>query len=216
MATVQNILDRAATIYPSDRSDADQILSISRIQQRLWIKLGRDNNQFTIDSTDVTVADQLEYDLPSGCEIHNIVNAKIQVETTETSSEYEDFEYRELDQVTDDYGNFYTRGSTSGKYYLYEDGAAIEDADRTIKILYYGSPTIIDSADDTPTLNSEYHDYLIYALVAENAATGEDPDTTIANYWTKFCEEYYQEIKYRIDDNFNTSSARSPSPVEMM
>lgn len=213
--TGTEIIAEAAKLYPTSRSSADQVSALSRIQRRLFVKLGIDSNQYTIDSTDVTVADQLEYTFPTGCKVHSIVNSVIQVETSSTSSKYEDYEYRELDRVTD-YGNFYTRGSTSAKYYLYEDGEAIETADRTIKIKFYKDPTIIDSADDTPTLESEYHDYFVYALIADNASAGEDPDIEIANYWMKTSDEYYAEIKYRMDDNLNDAKAYSSDMKEIM
>lgn len=213
--TVAEIIAEAAKIYPTSRSSADQVTALSRIQRRLFVKLGIDSNQYTIDATDVTVADQEEYNFPTGCKIHSIVNSVIQVETTSTSSKYEDYEYRELNEITD-YGNFYTRGSTSAKYYLYEDGEAIEDADRTIKIKFYKDPTIVDSTDDTPTLESEYHDYFVYALVADNASAGEDPDIEIANYWKAESEEYYAEIKYRMDDNLNDAKAYSSNCKEIM
>lgn len=215
MATVQNIIDGAASIYPTSRSEADQILSISRIQRRLFIELGRDSNQYTVDVTDVTIADQEAYTLPTGCEIHNIVNNKIQVETSESSDEYEDYEYRELDKITD-YGNYYTREKVSTKYYLFEDGNPINNADRIIKIRFYKDPTIITSVGDTPTIESIFHDLFIYALVAENASCGEDPDDYVTNYWTQVYMEYFSAAKYRFDDNLYVADSKSTDCKEIM
>jgi hypothetical protein len=217
MATVQNIIDRAATIYPTSRSAADQILSLARIQRRLYTRLGLDSEQYTTDESDVTVADQEEYDLPSDCQIFNIVNMTIEVETVESSGEYDEYKFRAFDEISvDSTGNYFTRGSTSSKYFIYESGEIIDDNDRTIRIRYYPDPTIIDSADDTPTLSSMYHDYFIYMLAAENAACGTDPDVELANYWRSEAEEYYNEMKYRILDNFNNTDTRSTGAKEYM
>lgn len=213
--TIQEIIDEAATIYDTSRLEVDQIKSIARIQKRLFTKLGRDSNQYTIDSSDVTVADQEEYTLPSGCKIHTIVNNIIQVETSSTSSKYDDFEYKELDQIKD-YGKFYVRGSTSSKYYLFEDGSSIKVSDRTIKIKFYKYPTIIDSVDDIPSLEEEFHDYFTYALVAENASCGEDPDDIISNRWRQEADEYFSEIRYKIDEDLNSSDSISTDIKEIM
>lgn len=216
MATLSEIIAEAATIKETTRSSADQALSLSRIHKRLFIRLGRDSNQYTV-AEDVTVADQEAYNLPTGCKIHSIVNNKIQVEDAEDSETYTDFPYYTLDQMND-YDSYYTRGSTDSTYYLYENGSAISDSDRKIIINYYKNNTDFGSSDLTvvPSLDLEYHDYLIYMLVAENCACGDDPDTELADYWRSEAEELFREIKYRMDDNLNTAPARSSEAREMM
>ncbi|MGE5436615.1 MAG: hypothetical protein ACM3O3_05255 [Syntrophothermus sp.] len=215
MATLQEIINESNTLRKSSRLVEDQAKSLSRICQRLYIRLGRNSNQYK-SYKDVTVASQTEYTFPTDCKISNIVNMVIQVETSSTSSEYENYKYLEQDQNNS--GNYFTMSNTAGKYYLYEDGEAIADASRDIIINYFPTNTKFDDSDLTvvPDLDTDFHDYLVYMLTAENCACGDDPDTELADYWRREGDEYFQELKYRMDDQLNTAPLQSNEAQEMM
>lgn len=216
MATLDQIINESSTLRRSTRSKEDQALSLSRICQRLYIRLGRNSNQYK-SSTDVTVSSQTEYNLASDCKIENIVNMTIQVETTASSSEFEDYKYLSQDEISD-YENYFTRSNTAGKYYLYESGEAITVSGREIIINYYPANTKFDDSDltVTPDLDSQYHDYLVYMLTSENCACGDNPSVELADYWRREADEYFLEIKNRIDTGLNAASTYSSEAKEMM
>jgi len=215
MATLQEIITEAKTIYPTTRANEDQALSLKRIHRRLFTKLGRDTNQWTT-AEDVTVEDQEEYDLPTGCKLHSIVNKVIKVEKSEGSGTYTDFPYYSNDDKNK-YDSYYTRSTTDSKYLLYENGSAISTADRAIIINYYKDiSTDFTDLNDTPSLDEDYHDYFVYMLVAENASCGTDPDTEISDYWKKEAEEYFWEIKVKIEADLYNTPNNSNEAKEMM
>ena len=214
--TLQDIIDQSNELYPTSRSDTHQAHSIYRIHQRLFTKLGRDTNQYTVYE-DFTVADQENYQFPQGCQVYSIVNMAIQVETADGSGVYEDYKYKSLDEDSS-YENYFTTGNLDSEYLLYENGEAITVDDRSIIINYYKNNVAFDGSNLAviPSLNENYHYYLVYALVAENCSSGEDPDVELANYYKTIDEEMFKEIRYRIDENFNTASPLSSHATENM
>jgi hypothetical protein len=215
MPTIQEIISEARTIYNTTRPNQDQALSLKRIHRRLYTKIGRDTNQWT-SSEDFTVADQDTYNLPTGCKINNIVNMKIQVEDSTLDGKYTDFEYYSQEKMND-YDSYFTRALTENTYYIYENGEPFADSGRSIIINYYKDITTdFTDLNDIPSLDTDYHDYLVYMLVAENASCGNDPDTEIADYWRKEADEYFWEIKVKMDSDLYDSPNNSNEAKEMM
>lgn len=214
--TLQELIDEAKTIVSTERSDLNQAKTLSRIHNRLFVRLGKDSSQYSVHE-DVTVADQLVYDLPTNCRINNIVNMKIQVETYEDSGVYEDYEYKSLDESID-FNNCFIRGDDNDEYKLYENGSIITVDDRAIIINHYKNNISFDGTNLTivPSLDDEFHDYLIYMLVAENLACGDDPDKDLANYWKQEANEYFEEIQYKLNADEYTASTHSTSAKEYM
>ena len=117
--TLRKLIDEAKTIVSTERSDLNQAKTLSRIHNRLFVRLGKDSSQYSVYE-DVTVANQLVYELPTNCRINNIVNMTIQVETYEDSGVYEDYEYKSLDESID-FDNCFIRGDANDEYKLYEN-----------------------------------------------------------------------------------------------
>lgn len=75
------------------------------------------------------------------------------------------------------------------------------------KISYYDRPpTEITTLnlDESPTLEVNYHDLMVYALIQELASQGNNPDAEIADFYQVKYDEFFDEIKDSVkasDDN---------------
>ena len=149
--------------------------------------------------------------------MYNIVDSKMQVETSEDSEKYEDFPFKSYDENLD-YINYYTYSDDKTKFLIYENSLAIAAADRNINIKYYKENTSYDGSNLAviPSLELKFHDYFVYGLVAENASCGEDPDYQIANFWEQKTDEFTQDIIYRITEDENNAATHSPGAKEFM
>ena len=201
--TAQEIINYANLQYTNTQTDANKVVYLNKIHNELYMELGRLTNEPTLDSSDVTVADQAEYDLPTGVKIEDVV--RIEVETSETSSEYDEYIYAGIDDKIKN-KKVFKRGSTNAKYYLYDDEEAISYADATIKVWYWPRPTAISSGDlsVTPTLDTLYHPLLCYALIVELANEGDNPDTNTADYYQQKYDEFLKKVKSNLTTNQNT------------
>ena len=69
------------------------------------------------------------------------------------------------------------------------------------KVSYYDrTPTTIAIANlsESPTLEADYHDLLVFALIQELASQGDNPDTEIADYYQRKYDEFLNDIKESI------------------
>lgn len=191
-AIIQYIRDRYpkvnnTTNYP----DSLFITDLDLIHKEEYVKFKRLKHRYTVDKSVVTVANQLEYTLPTNCTIENIIHLEID------GQEYE-FADGEQDIST---GYYYRYGSTDLKIEILVDGEAIKTAGLPITIKFYPEPTPLTLATQTPDLESKYHNLLIYRLFARIASIGENPDADIANYWEATYMEKYAEAEKQFQAN---------------
>lgn len=198
---VSEIITWADRKYPNEETTANKIIDLNLLHKEIYMKLKKLKHEYTEDTSDVTVEDQLEYTLPSDCSIDNII--MLEVETGDGTGEYDEYIYAGLrDTLTS--GNFY-RYSPSGKYLLTSYGEEISYDDGTIRIRYFKTPSEITASDDTPDLDSDYHILLCYALVQSLASQGHNPDTQMADYYQLKFDEYLKAVEYDLSDKFNSS-----------
>lgn len=197
--TLQEIINYVDRKFPNSETDANKIIDLNRIYSEVFLALRRLTNTYSVDTSDVTVADQAEYDLPSGVQIEDII--KLEVETSNGSGEYDTFEYAGLqDEIL--YRKVFMRGSTSSKYYLYDDETALTTADRTIKISHYTRPETfsVGALGNTPAIDEEYHSLLCFGLIVELANQGDIPYEDTANYYQAKYDEFMRLAKRELED----------------
>lgn len=197
--TVEDILNYVDRKFPNQENTANKIIDLNKNYSELFVVLKRLTNTYGLDETDVTVANQEEYDLPTGVRIEDIL--KLEVETYNGSGEFEEFVYAGLkDDIS--YEKVFMRGSTVSKYYLYDDEEALTTADRIIKV-YYNVRPITFSADNLsaiPNIDEEYHSLLCYALIVELSSQGNNPYRDVANYYQQKYDEFMREVMRDIED----------------
>lgn len=195
-AIIQYIRDRypkvaSATMYP----DTLFITDLELIHKEEYIKFKRLKNRPTKDSTITTVANQLEYTLPTNCSIENIIQMTVTIDSEDYIFEFAD---GEQDIAS---GDYYRYGSTDAKFELLRDEKAIDTTGYAVTIKYYPKPTAITLANQTPELDSDYHNLLIYRLFARIASIGETLDSDIANYWEMLYLERFAEAEKQFQIN---------------
>jgi hypothetical protein len=198
------IIAKAAERYRTSRSSANQGAAICDIQRQLFIELDMLKPQYSIH-TDVTVADQASYELPTDCRIENVWS--IQVEQSEGSEEFDDFTYAPFGQYNI-FGNYYTRGYEEDEYLLFKDGEPVTEDDLLINIFYYPRPVNFDGSDltVTPALDTDFHDYFWMKLIEDNASCGDYPDFVVANTWGNRGDKYAEKIKVAMAKRLNAAS----------
>jgi hypothetical protein len=204
--TIQEILNYVDRKFPNQESTANKVIDLNKIYTEVFVKLKRLSNTYSLDATDVTVADQEEYDLPTGVKIEDIL--KLEVETADGSDEYDVFEYAGLnDSIRNK--QVFMKGSAETKYYLYDDELALTSADRTIRIYYNVRPITFSAGTLTavPNIDLEYHSLLCYALIVELASQGNNPYRDVANYYQQKYDEFMFEVMKDIEDRA-TSNGR--------
>ena len=189
--------------YPNSETSANKIIDLNQLHKEVYVRLKRLKHEYSTHE-DITVADQLEYTLPTDCTIDNViaiyVASSVDVETT---TDFDEYTYAGLKDTIDN-GQHYTF-SPSGKYLLADEGEAISTAGLVIKILYFKTPTAITAVGNTPDLDAQYHMLLCYGMVQTLAAQGHNPDTEIADYYQNKYDEYFKTIEDDLSDKFNTA-----------
>jgi predicted RNA-binding protein Jag len=199
MPTLTQLKTWLTTEYPpaSIITDAVFVSRVNDIQDELYVILGNKlSNDYKLYDTDVTVANQQEYTLPTDCTIDNV--KLLQVRDISDTTLYNTFKYFGIASGIPSSGRYYTKGE-KGKYLLYEDGKAITTADLPIKIYYYNSPAILseNTMSAVPDLDVKYHNLIKYKSAQKAAASIND--TNMANYW----ESEYQEFLKRVIDDLD-------------
>jgi len=191
--------------YPNQETSANKIIDLNQIHKEVFVRLKRLKHEYEEYET-LTVADQLEYTLPTDCTIDNIISLQISESSdVTTSTDFVEYTYAGLKDELDN-GYHYTF-SPDGKFLLADLGDAVSVGGKLIKILYYETPVAITSASDTPELDSQYHMLLCYGLVQTLAAQGHNPDTEMADYYQNKFDEYFRTIETDLSDKFNTAPA---------
>lgn len=201
--TLQEIINYADRKFPNQESNANKIIDLNITYNKLFVKIKRLTNTYLLDASDVTVADQAEYDLPTGVQIEDVL--KLEVETADGSGIYDEFTYAGLkDSVK--YGQVFMRGSTSAKFYLYDNEEALTTADRIIKVYYDIRPNtfVVGTLTAEPNIDKQYHILLAYALIVELASQGPYPYRDVANYYQSMYDEFFKESS---DDMENRSTS---------
>lgn len=189
--------------YPNQETTANKVIDLNQIHKEVYVRLKRLKHEYSTHE-DITVANQLEYTLPTDCTIDNVIAIYVSSSPdVETSTDFDEYTYAGLKDTIDN-GQHYTF-SPSGKYLLSDLGSAISTAGLVIKILYYKTPTAITAAGNTPDLDAQYHMLLCYGLTQTLAAQGHNPDTEIADYYQNKFDEYFKTIEDDLSDKFNTS-----------
>lgn len=189
--------------YPNQESTANKVIDLNQIHKEVYIRLKRLKHEYE-EYEDLTVANQLEYTLPTDCTIDNIISIQVsESPDITTSTTFNEYTYAGLKDTIDN-GYHYTF-SPDGKYLLSDYGDAIDTSGKLIKILYYETPVAITAASDTPELDSQYHMLLCYGLVQTLAAQGHNPDVEIADYYQQKFDEYFVTIENDLSDKFNSA-----------
>lgn len=201
--TLQEIVNYANRKYPNQETDANKVIDLNKLQLELYMEFNKMSNVTSLDATDVTVADQAEYDLPTGVKIEYVV--RIEVETGDGTGEYDEYKYAGFDDNIENQKVF-KRGSTSAKYYLYDDELAINYADGTIRVYYYPRPTTLSAGTmtATPDLDELYHPLLCYGLIVELASQGHNPDVDMSNFYQARYDEYIGKVRSDIITKYAT------------
>lgn len=189
--------------YPNQESTANKVIDLNQIHKEVYVRLKRLKHEYSTHE-DITVADQLEYTLPTDCTIDNVIAIYVSSSTdVETSTDFDEYTYAGLKDTLDN-GRYYTF-SPSGKYLLGDYGEAISTAGLVIKILYFSTPTTISEEANTPDLDTQYHMLLCYGMVQTLAAQGHNPDVEIADYYQAKFDEYFNAISDNLSDKFSSA-----------
>lgn len=129
-----------------------------------------------------TIAGQALYDLPLGCEKHNIMEI-----TREYGKQALRCRFARDSESMD--GNRYFNGY-GNKIGLYptptEDG-------KKITIFFKKTPRPVRTKDDPIEVKDRYIDLLVYSIVADMASAGNNPDIEIANNYSLKYNNLLQE-----------------------
>jgi hypothetical protein len=195
---------KATTTYISN---VDMLNDLSDINTEILTELGRFSNDPKTDSTVVTEAGQEEYTLPTGCRMPCIISLEVSTDADET--DWNKFKFRGAnDDISTGY--FYLKGTNKGDIKLLIDGKAITTSDLVVRIKYHEDYIKLTNAahtlgEDVPGLEERYHNIYKYALIQSAAATGETPDYDIVNYWAAEYLRYFEAVKDRLLEEYNTT-----------
>jgi hypothetical protein len=188
--TLAQIITKAKRKKSTGESDANLIIDLNGIQNKLWMELRQYQEAFGRYSIKeyTTVADQLEYALEAACEWENILLVRCSTDTTEET--WDVFEYAgEKDDIT--IGKFWRR-MTDDKIALTVDNAEISTAGLTLQVYYFPEPSAFTATSDTPILKAKYHDLFVYALAYEICLSGDNPDVELGSMLK---QEYYELLE---------------------
>lgn len=193
--TIAQIIAKAKRKKSTGESDANLIIDLNGIQNKLWMELRQYQEAFGAYyiQDDDTVADQLEYTLDAGVNLDNVFLVKVESYADCELYEWETFKYAgEKDDVTT--GNYWQR-ITSGKIAILKDGEAMQTAGLEINIYYTKEPTAISSTSQTPDLKANYHDLYVYGLVYEICFSSDNPDIELGTIYKQLFDEMLEKVK---------------------
>jgi len=199
--TIQEIINYVDRKIINSETDANKVIDLNRIQDRIFNELGRLSNTYTIDVTKTTTSGTAEYSLVTGVRIEDIV--KMQIEES-SGGEYLDVDYA---GVNDDiYGRrVYMRGSDATKFYYYDNEVAVTTTGLKFKIIYYPRPATLEVGTLTkvPDLDTDFHDLLCFGLIVELASQGDNYDKSVADYYQQKYDEAMFNTKKQLSDRMN-------------
>ena len=206
--TLQEIINYVDRKKPNSETNANKVIDLNKLQLEIFMKINALTYNVTM-STDTTVADQSEYDLPTNCRIENV--RFIEVETEESSDEYDKYLYEGPQEEDLSYDKIFKRGSTNLKYSLLDEQEYLGTADLTIRVYYYPRPSLLSASTLTaePDLEEEYHPLLCYGLIVELCNQGNYPDVEMANYYQSKYDEFFRDVISNLENNnINSGSLR--------
>lgn len=204
MATIQEIITYADRKYPNQETDANKVLDLNDIHKNIFTKISRLKNAYEIYDTD-TIADQLTYTLPSDCLINNVITILVS-STTEAISNSTVWNKCDFAGLNDSNEGGYFWGDGGGSVFsLAYNGLPLTLTGLSIRIFYYPEPAeLLSSAlSATPDLDEYYHSLLKYALIQDLASQGQNPDTSVADYWQYKYDEFMKEIEEDLNNKYN-------------
>lgn len=209
MSTVAQILSWVRRKYPRSAdtnvfTESNMIADLDDIHKEEFVKLRKMKSYYLTDTSLTTIADTIEYTLPTLCSMPNIII--LQVENS--NGDWEEFEFADGEKDTSD-GDYYTYGSAENKFILTRDDEAL-DAGLTIRIKYWPNPTTLTATTQTPGLDELYHPLLKYRLAQMCAVEGESPDSAIANGWQQEYNEFFKWVK----DDLNEKKGKTTTTVQ--
>jgi hypothetical protein len=210
MSTVQQILDDVQFEMPHSNTDARMIRELSKVHDNVFIRLNRLKNE-TIPYTDITIADQLTYNLPSNCRIDNIALMKIG-DTVTVSANTIWYEVPYIGLLDDNSDGYYHTKIANNKYALTLDGKAITTAGLPIRIFYYKTPAALTLVTETPELDEIYHELLVHELAHVVARAGHNPDDDKANFHKAVADEMYAAI----EENYRKQEDNAPDVMRVV
>ena len=211
--TLQEILNYVDRKKPNSETNANKVIDLNKLQLEIFTKLNALTYNVSM-ATDTTVADQVEYDLPTNCRIENV--RFIEVETEEDSGEYDKYLYDGPQETLLSYGKIFKRGSTNLKYSLLDEQDYLGTADLTIRVYYYPRPSLLSvgTLSAVPDLEVEYHNLLCYGLIVELCNQGNYPDVEMANYYQSKFDEFLGDVTSNLEDNNIGSGSRRVNEVK--
>lgn len=187
--TLAEILDKIKRYYPKAATWADaDIVSIINDEQREIFRELQLEEIYEFE----TVKNQAIYSLPTNCDIEGIEYVGVAKDATITDeSKFTEYKFADRNEILCGYRYF---DSTYGLIGLYP---VPDEAGWNVRLIYRKRPTML-SVDNTlakPDLKEDWHRILVYAVIAEIAGSGSNPDVTTANNYTLKYNTLMREIQ---------------------
>jgi hypothetical protein len=201
LATIAQIIAFADRYFPNDVSDANKILDLDHLHKEIYNKLKHLKYDYEMDSSSTTIAGQLAYSKPTNADFDQIFLIKVSNDLAaniDENTDWDTYEYADLKSSISS-GTYWGRASSS-TFALIKDGLPIDTSGYEIRVFYYKQPTSITATTDTPTLEAQYHNLLIYGLIQMLASQGHNPDTEVADYWQRKFDEEFLWVRRNIEE----------------
>lgn len=204
--TLKEIIEYVDRKKPNTEILVNKIADINKIQLEIFMRLDA-VTYIEQTHTDISMAGQEDYELPTDCQIENI--RQVLVEDAPASNRFTQFLYAS-DSDRSNYYQCFSRGETDRSISLYHAQKIFDQDHRIIKILYLPRPTklTVDMLEATPDLKEEYHPLLCYGLIVELSNQGSFPDSDTANYYQQKFDEFFVGAVYNMGSNRSGAGAR--------
>lgn len=213
---VSEIITRTKLFRSTTETDANLVKLLDLANREIYLDLNNLRQAFNDfdEHEDLTVADQLSYDMPSYCNYNDI--KKVTVSTVDyslvtNSSEWDVFRYVGMhDQQDECSGNVWGKYDTpNNKYFLLKDGLPIVTGDLRIKIFYYQKPVDITLTTQTPELEDKYIMLYIWKLAKYLCHRGHNPDIEAGNGYDAEYEMLLNKVKSDLHDKYMENPDRA-------
>lgn len=180
MPTVQQLLNDIDVRYKNGYTDAEKIFWMNQVQKQIYQRVPHESPPYAF----VTVADQAFYALPTDCDLRGIKQVTLQIDndTTAGDKDFIKLPYKRKDEPADTYERFY---SLVERNLFLNPMPDTNTADRDVYLYYDKKPTDLTTTTQTPDLDENFHELLIYGTLER--VTGARKDSTMkSNYANDF------------------------------
>lgn len=210
------IITRTKLFRSTTETDANLLKLLDMAQREIYLDLNalrKAFNDYDIHE-DLTVADQLSYDMPSYCNYNDIAKVRVsQVDYSEVSdtTEWDIFRFVGIHDQQDG-GSGYVWGkydTPNKKYFLLKNGIPIVTDDLRINLFYYAKPQDITVTTQTPELDDKYINLFIYKLAKYLCMRGHNPDIESQNGYDAEYENLMNKVRSDLHDKYYDNPDRS-------